>query len=308
MIDRDDVVAARDRLAGAVRRTPVLSAVVASPAGPVDVALKLEFTQIGGSFKIRGSLNTLLHSAIGRPTVVIASGGNAGIAAAAAAGMRGVRCRVVVPARAPRAKVDALRSLGAEVHLHGETYAEAYALASSLAVESGAFALHAYDLPDVVAGAGTIGLELEEQVPQLDSVLVAVGGGGLVAGIAAGVPKGYRVIGVEPEGAPTLYAALGAGEPVDVAVSSIAADSLGATRLGAIAADVVARHDVASVLVSDDDIVAARRYLWREFRIAVEWGGATALAAITSGAYVPRPGEHPVVILCGANTDPSDLA
>ena len=307
MIDRADIVAAQGRIATLVRRTPVLDAEVTSPDGPVPIRMKLEYLQLGGSFKIRGSLNTLAHSASGAASVVIASGGNAGIAAATAARMAGITCRVVVPEQAPPAKVDALRSLGAVVELCGTRYAEAYERASRLAEEFGAFQLHAYDQPDVVAGAGTIGLELAEQAPGPDAVLVAVGGGGLVSGIAAAL-AGRRIVGVEPVGAPTMSEMLRSGEVVDVDIDSVAADSLGATRLGGIAADVVTRCGVRSALVTDDAIVDARAYLWREFRIAVEWGGATALAAIRSGIYVPEPGERPVVVLCGANTDPAGLA
>lgn len=306
MTFRSDVLAAQDRLGSLVRRTPVLDAVVETVHGPVPVTFKLEYLQIGGSFKFRGSLNALLHSGIDAAAVVIASGGNAGIAAASAAGLRGVRCTVVVPEAAPATKVAALRELGADVILHGDRYARAFDRAVEISLATGALLLHAYDLPDIVAGAGTVGLELEEQVPESNPILVAVGGGGLISGIALGA-AGRRIVGVEPVGIPTLHAALAAGQPVDVEVSSIAADSLGASRLGDIAMDVVTRADVSSVLVSDSAIVAARSYLWREFRIAVEWGGATALAALCSGAYVPEEGERTVVVLCGANTDPASL-
>lgn len=272
----------------------------------MPVTFKLEQTQIGGSFKVRGSLNALLAATDRPDEVVIASGGNAAIGAAHAAGMVGARCVVVVPVNAPAAKVALLRELGAEVIAHGDGYPEAYAHASDLARERAALQLHAYDLPDVVAGAGVIGLELDGQVPGSDPVLVAVGGGGLVAGIAAALPD-RQVIGVEPVGIPTLHDALQAGEPVDVEIDSIAADALGARRLGDIAFDVARRTGIGSALVSDDDIVAARRYLWREFRIVVEWAGAAALAAIRSGAYVPDPGQRPVVVVCGANTDPASL-
>ena len=306
MIDRSDVLAAQGRLGSLVRRTPVLDAIVDTAAGPIPVSLKLEYLQVGGSFKFRGSLNAMLHSGADAVDFVIASGGNAGIAAASAARLRGVRCTVVVPDAAPAAKVAVLRDLGAEVVSHGDRYAMAFDRAVEIAHATGALQLHAYDLPDIVAGAGTVGLEIEEQVPDSNPILVAVGGGGLVSGIALGA-AGRQVVGVEPEGIPTLHAALAAGRPVEVAVDSIAADSLGASQLGDIAMDVVTRTGVSSVLVSDSAIVAARSYLWRECRIAVEWGGATALAAVCSGAYVPAAGERPVVLLCGANTDPATL-
>lgn len=306
MIDRSDVLAAQGRLGSLVRRTPVLDALVDTVRGPVPVTFKLEYLQISGSFKFRGSLNALLHSGVDADAVVIASGGNAGIAAACAARLRGIRCTVVVPDAAPAAKVAVLRQLGADVVHHGDRYAVAFDRAVDIARATGALQLHAYDLPDIVAGAGTIGLELEQQVPEPNPILVAVGGGGLVSGIALGA-VGRQVVGVEPAGIPTLHAALAAGHPVAVDVDSIAADSLGASKLGDIAMDVVTGAGVSSVLVSDSAIVAARSYLWREFRIAVEWGGATALAALCSGAYVPAAGERPVVVLCGANTDPATL-
>ncbi|CCF62110.1 serine/threonine dehydratase [Nocardia cyriacigeorgica] len=300
---RSDVRAARRRLAGRIRRTPVFHTSVSGPDGPVPVTLKLEHLQHGGTFKARGSFNALLESGEHTDHVVIASGGNAGIAAALAAAALGKTCTVVVPESAPHTKVAAMWSYGAEVLWHGTTYAEAYDYATELAVERQALQLHAYDLPAVVSGAGVVGLEIEEQVRGRPPVLVAVGGGGLVAGIAAALGRRQRVIGVEPEGVPTLHAAVTARRPVEVEVSSIAADALGASRIGDIAFDIVRRYDVGSVLVSDDAIADAREYLWREFRMVVGLAGATALAAIRSGAYVPAPGERPVVVLCGANTD-----
>jgi threonine dehydratase len=300
---RSDVRAARKRLAGWIRKTPVFHTTVSGPRGPVQVTLKLEYLQHGGTFKVRGSLNALLESAADIDQVVIASGGNAGIAAALAAARLGKACTVVVPESAPHTKVAAMWSHGAEVLWHGTTYAEAYRYATDMAAERGALQLHAYDLPAVVAGAGVVGLELEDQVRGRPPVLVAVGGGGLVAGIAAAVGRRQQVIGIEPEGIPTLHAALHANRPVDVDVSGIASDSLGATRIGEIALDIARRYDVRSVLVTDDAIATAREYLWREFRIVVELAGATALASVQSGAYVPAEGERPVIVLCGANTD-----
>ncbi|MEV6430248.1 threonine/serine dehydratase [Nocardia sp. NPDC051463] len=300
---RSDVRAARKRLAGQTRKTPVFHTTVSGPHGPIPVTLKLEYLQHGGTFKVRGSLNALLESGADVEQVVIASGGNAGIAAALASARLGKTCTVVVPESAPHTKVAAMWAYGAEVLWHGTTYAEAYLYATDLAAERAALQLHAYDLPAVVAGAGVVGLELEEQVRGRPPVLVAVGGGGLVAGIAAAVGRRQQVIGIEPEGIPTLHAALVANRPVDIEVSGVAAESLGATRIGDIALDIARRHEVRSVLVTDDAITTAREYLWREFRIVVELAGATALAAVQSGAYVPAEGERPVVVLCGANTD-----
>jgi threonine dehydratase len=304
---RSDVRAARQRLGRWIRVTPVFHTEVAGPSGPVPVTFKLEYLQHGGTFKVRGSLNALLELRADRRPVVIASGGNAGIAAALACAMQTRPCTVVVPETAPHTKVAAMWAYGAEVQWHGTGYAEAHRHALELATERGALQLHAYDLPAVVAGAGVVGLEIEQQVRRRPPVLVAVGGGGLAAGIAAAFGLRGHVIGVEPAGAPTLHAALAARRPVDVHVSSIAADSLGATRIGAIAFEIAQRYRIGSVLVTDDAITMAREYLWREFRIVVEPAGATALAAIQAGAYVPGPGERPVVVLCGANTDPTTL-
>lgn len=306
-VHRSDVRAARRRLTGRTRKTPVFHTCVDGPDGPVPVTMKLEYLQYGGTFKARGSLNALLAAPDCAEQVVIASGGNAGIAAALAAAQLGKSCTVVVPESAPHTKVAAMWSHGAEVLWHGTTYAEALDHATELAMERKALRLHAYDLPAVVAGAGVVGLEIEEQVRGRPPVLAAVGGGGLVAGIAAAIGRRQRVIGVEPAGIPTLHAALAANRPVEVAVSSIVAESLGATRIGDIAMDAARRYDIGSLLVTDDAITTARDYLWREFRIVVELAGAVALAAVQSGVYVPAVGERPVIVLCGANTDVASL-
>ncbi len=300
---RSDVRAARRRLGRHIRVTPVCHTEVAGPNGSVAVSLKFEYLQHGGTFKVRGSLNALLASGNDERSVVIASGGNAGIAAALACAIRGRSCTVVVPESAPHTKVAAMWAYGAEVLWRGTTYVEATRYAEELAAERRALCLHAYGLPEVIAGAGTIGLEIERQVRARPPILVPVGGGALAAGIAAALGLRGRVIGVEPVGAPTLHSALAAGRPVDVHVNTIASDALGATRIGDMAMELAQRYRIGSVLVSDDAIAMAREYLWREFRIVVEPAGATALAAIQSGAYVPQPEERPVVVLSGANTD-----
>jgi threonine dehydratase len=214
---------------------------------------------------------------------------------------------VFVPATAPAVKVARLRELGAEVVAVGERYADAYEAATADAEATGALFCHAYDQPEVCAGQGTLALELLEQAGAVDTVLVAVGGGGLMAGVAAALEGRARVVGVEPRTVPTFAAALGAGRPVDVPVSGVAADSLGATRLGAIAWDVARRTGAGSVLVDDDDVVAARRLLWERHRLVVEHGAATVVAALRSGAYAPADGERVALVLCGANTSPADL-
>jgi threonine dehydratase len=203
--------------------------------------------------------------------------------------------------------VHKLKAIGATVVQGGAEYAEAYQAAVEHARETGAVYCHAYDQPEIAAGAGTVGLELLDQVGGVDTVVVAVGGGGLMAGVAAAVEGRAKVVAVEPESAPTLHAALAAGEPVDVAVSGVAADSLGARRIGDIGFSVAVRAGVESVLVSDAAIIKARLKLWNGYRIIVEHGAAAAYAALTSGAYVPGLGERVAVILCGANTDPATL-
>ena len=311
MISRTDVEAARERVAGHVRTTPVLEVDPGTFGDPSW--FKLELLQHTGSFKARGAFNRLLRAraageldpAVG---IVVASGGNAGLANAHAAASLGVPATVFVPENAPAVKVARLRELGADVVLEGSEYAAAYDAAQRRVAATGALYCHAYDQPDIAAGAGTLALELLDQVPGgFDTVVLAVGGGGLMAGVAAALEGTARVVGVESHGAPTLHAALDAGRPVDVPVSGIAADSLGARRLGDIAFDVASRTGVASVLVSDDDLRAARSQLWAGWRLVVEYGAAAALAALISGAYRPDPGERVVVVLCGANTDPSDL-
>jgi threonine dehydratase len=309
MISRTDVDEAARRIAGLTRLTPVLEADRGQYAGPVW--FKCEFLQHTGSFKARGALNRILASQergeLTPAGIVVASGGNAGLANAYAAARLGVPATVFVPAAAPAVKVAKLKDIGAAVVQGGAEYAVAYEAAVAHAAETGAVYCHAYDQPEIAAGAGTVGLELLDQVPGVDTVLVAVGGGGLMAGIAAAVEGHAKVVAVEPEGAPTLHAALRAGSPVDVAVSGVAADSLGARSVGAIGFAVAVRAGVESVLVTDEDIIAARSALWDGYRIVVEHGAAAAYAALLSGAYVPGPGERVAVVLCGANTDPATL-
>jgi threonine dehydratase len=240
--------------------------------------------------------------------VVAASGGNAGIAVAYAAARQKVPARVYVPLAVPEVKVARLRHYGAEVVRSGSRYAESYEEALKHAADVGALFCHPYDQPEICAGQGTLGLELLEQTGgQLDTVVVAVGGGGLMAGIAAATEGRARVVAVEPVAIPTLHAALAAGRPVDVDVSGVAADALGASRIGDIAYAVAERTGVRSVLVDDADIVAARQTLWDGYRLAVEHGGATAFAALATGAYKPSDGERVAVVLCGANTDLATL-
>ena len=304
VLGRDDVLAAADRLGDRVRRTP--SVVLDSRPFGTPVALKLELLQHTGSFKARGMLNRLLTADLPAGSrVVAASGGNAGLAVAYAARELGLTAHIVVPVTAPPVKVGGLRALGAAVVQEGAVYAEALAVAEGYAARAGLPLVHAYDQPEVCAGNGTLGLELIEQVGPVDTVLVATGGGGLIAGVAAALAGRARAIAVEPERCPTLHKALAAGAPVDVDVGGIAADSLGASRIGSVCWEIAQATGMSSVLVPDEAIARARGRLWSELRVLAEYGGAAALAALITGAYLPEPGERVAAVVCGGNTDPA---
>lgn len=313
MIDRAAIAAARQHFATRpdfLRTTPLLR--LPGRAVGVDCAevwLKLEHLQVGGSFKARGMLYRLLANPVPDSGVIIASGGNAGIAVAAAAQALGVRCEVFVPEISPEAKRARLRALGAEVVVTGAAYSQAYEASVARQQATGALQAHAYDQPEVVAGAGTLAAEIEEQGGRLpDSLLVSVGGGGLIGGVAAWVESRARVIALEPERAPTLHAARAAGQPVDVEVGGIAADSLGARRIGGIGWAVSQRHVHDALLLPDDAIRAAQLWLWKELKLAVEPAAALGLAALQTGTYRPAPHETVALILCGANFDPASLS
>lgn len=273
-----------------------------------EIWLKLEQLQVGGSFKARGMLNRMLAHAIPASGVIIASGGNAGIATAAAAQALGVPCEVFVPQVSPEAKRARLRELGAEVVVTGAAYSQAFEACLARQRVSGALLMHAYDQIEVVAGAGTLAAEIESQAGLPDSVLVSVGGGGLIAGVAAWFEDRVRVVALEPALAPTLFRAREAGQPVDVAVSGIAADSLGAKRIGDISWRVTQRHVKDALLLSDEAIRVAQLWLWKELKLAVEPAAALGLAALQCGAYQPRAAEKVCLILCGANLDPATLS
>lgn len=313
MIDRAAITAARQQLATQphfLRTTPLLrlpGAAFGLQCG--EVWLKLEQLQVGGSFKSRGMLYRLLANPVPKSGVIIASGGNAGIAVAAAAQVLGVRCEVFVPEVSPTAKRERLRALGAEVVVTGAAYSQAYDACVARQQVTGALQAHAYDQPEVVAGAGTLALELEEQAAQLpDSVLVSVGGGGLIGGVAAWVDSRAKVVALEPERAPTLHAARAAGQPVDVEVGGVAADSLGARRIGALGWQISQRHVHDALLLPDDAIRAAQLWLWKELKLAVEPAAALGLAALQTGAYRPSANEKVALVLCGANVDLASLA
>lgn len=307
-VDRDTIRAAAARIAPDVRRTPLWR--LPGRALGLELAevwLKLEHLQAGGSFKARGMFNRMRSAQVPAAGVTVASGGNAGIAVATAARALGVACEVFVPEVSSPAKRAALAALCATVRVVGASYADAAAACLLRQQATGALLMHAYDQPEVVAGAGTLAGEIEAEAGLPDRVLVSVGGGGLVAGIAAWFGGRARVEALEPRLAPTLHAAWQAGEPVDVAVSGVAADSLGARRIGAIAW--AQRRHIAGVHLLDDEAIrAAQLRLWREFRLAVEPAAALPLAALWSGVLKPAPHERVAVIVCGANLDPSTLA
>ena len=301
-----DIRLAHARIAGHVRRTPILEA---SPiAGGPPVSLKLECLQHSGSFKPRGAFHNLLTRVTPAVGCATASGGNHGAAVAYAAEKLGVRARVFVPEIATPAKLDKIKAFGGEAIVGGASYAEAQERCDAYVAESGALSIHPYDAPETVAGAGTVALEWEEDIerfalPKLDTVLVAVGGGGLIAGVAAWFAGKVKVVGVEPEGSRALGAALEARAPIDVTVNSIAADSLGAKRVGDLNFEIAQRFVNEVVLVSDEAIAHAQRRLWTDISIVAEPGGAAAFAALASGAYQSRPDERVGILVCGANVN-----
>jgi|SRR5579859_111197 len=303
MISRTEIQDAGRRIATHVRRTPVIA--LEDRAFGLDTKLffKLEQLQHTGSFKPRGAFNCMLGSDVPAAGVIAASGGNHGAAVAYAAQNLEHHAEIFVPESTPATKVERLRLYGATINLTGRNYAEALAASHERAAQTGALTVHAYDDPRVLAGQGTLGMELEEQARGLDSVLIAVGGGGLIGGVAAWYQQRVRVISVEPEQAPTLHHALAAGQLVDVEVGGVAADSLGARRAGELMFPIAQKFVAQTLLVTDDQIVAAQKALWQKLRLAVEPGGATALAALLSGAYKPHSGERVGVVLCGANAD-----
>ncbi|MGD0053511.1 MAG: threonine/serine dehydratase [Vulcanimicrobiaceae bacterium] len=269
---------------------------------PFPLTLKLEQLQHSGSFKARGAFMNALNNVIPAAGIVAASGGNHGAAVAYAAMRLGVRSHIFVPSISSPAKVERIREYGADLVVGGESYADALAASEVFARESGALVIHAFDSELTMLGTGTIALELDQQMSGLDTVVAAVGGGGLLGGIAAWYSSRIAVLGVEPELAPTLTEALVAGRPVDAQTGSIAADSLAPRRIGSVVFPILQRHVRQALLVSDDDIRAAQAALWDRLRLVVEPGGAAAFAALLAHKYVPQAGERVAVVLSGANT------
>lgn len=303
-----DVGAAADRIHGYVRRTPLVEVTRGTFGVAAPLVLKLELLQHAGSFKPRGLFNRALTQDVPSAGLVIASGGNAALALLHVGRQLGHAVEVFVPETAPAVKVAKLHQGGALVHQVGREYAEAAEASQLRAAETGALLMHAYDQPEIVAGQGTVGLELEQQCPDVDTVLVACGGGGLVSGIAAWFDRRVRVVAVEPEGSPTLAAARAAGDRVTISVGGVAADALGASQIGAIAWEIAQRAIDDVVVVPGQAINDARQRLWDELRVAAEPGAAAPLAALITGGYVPAPNERVAVIVCGGNSDPATLS
>ncbi|HYW55196.1 MAG TPA: threonine/serine dehydratase [Candidatus Elarobacter sp.] len=308
-IGRADVVAAATAIAPYVRRTPVM------PLDPRDFGLgdfplsvKLELLQHTGSFKSRGAFANLLLRDVPPAGVVAASGGNHGVAVAYAAMKRGVPAAIFVPSITPPTKLDRIRSYGAELVIAGDRYADALEAAEARIAASGAMSVHAFDQRETMLGQATLAAELEGQLPEIDTLLLAVGGGGLIGGTAAWYAGRVRLVGVEPYGAPTLTRALAAGRPVDAPTDTIAADSLAPRRAGTLTLPYAQRYVERVVLVTDEAIRAAQEALWRALTIVAEPGGAAAFAALLSRAYVPRPGERVCVVICGGNSAAVDFA
>lgn len=293
-IDREQISNVAALIAPYVRHTPAIDL--------EGVALKLELLQHAGSFKTRGAFANLLRRDVPSAGVVAASGGNHGAAVAYAAMRLGIPAKIFVPSISSPVKIERIRAYGAQLVIGGDRYADALAASEEWIVQSGALPVHAFDQPETLLGQGTIGKEIAAQVPGVDTVLVAVGGGGLIGGVAAWFSGDARIIAVEPEGAPTLSLALRAGEPVDAPTGSIAADSLAPRRVGELMFPIAQRFVDRAVLVSDDAIRAAQQALWHGATIVAEPGGAAAYAALLCGAYRPQAGERVCVIVSGGNS------
>jgi len=303
IINRDRIAAIYPRIRPYIRETPVIEADGADfDLGPSRIIFKLESLQHSGSFKARGAFANLLGRHIPQAGVVAASGGNHGAAVAYAAMRLGVTAKIFVPEVSSSAKKERIRGYGAELIVAGERYADALAASESWVARSGAATVHAFDQVETLLGQGTVGLELEGQAPDLDTLLVAVGGGGLIGGVAAWYGGRIKIIGVEPEKAPTLTRALEAGEPVDAEAGGIAADSLAPRRVGALMFPIAKKYLSGVSMVTDDEILQAQEALWKVLRIVAEPGGAAAFAALFSGRYRPEPQERVGVLVCGANT------
>jgi threonine dehydratase len=301
--DTAEIEAAWQRIEPYLRVTPVMQLNRGLLHPEAEVFLKLELMQVTGSFKPRGAFNRILSNDVPKSGIIAASGGNHGLATAYAGKTLGHHSEIFVPTISSPVKQQRLRSYGADLHVTGANYGEALNASAERALETGALVVHAYNQRETILGQATCGRELDLQIPKLDTVLVAAGGGGFIAGIAAWFKGRTRVVSVEPEGCPCLWAAFQEGKPVAGPVGGIAADSLGATQVGELAWDICRRYVDRAVLVNDDAIREAQRWLWRELHVIAEPGGATSLSALLSGAYVAERNERVAVLVCGANTD-----
>lgn len=308
MIEKADIEAAAEAIAPHIRRTPVLDADGALLEHDAPVSFKLEACQVTGSFKPRGAFWNLMTRDVPKAGIAAASGGNHGAAVAHAARSLGVSATVFVPEISSPAKVAKIRASGADTRIGGATYAEALEACDAFMSRTGAIGIHAYDSLETIAGQGTVGREWQSQTPDLDTLLVAVGGGGLVGGIAAWHRGARRIVAVEPETCASMRAAFDAGAPVAVPVSGVAADSLGARMIGRHVWDIAREHVAECVTVPDEAVRGAVRWLWRNLQLASEAGSACALAALLCGAYRPTRGERVGVLLCGANVSPDKLS
>ncbi len=311
-ITRQRIAETEKRIRPYVRRTPVLAVDLEDfgpdfqlPAQAVD--LKLEFLQHSGSFKARGAFTNLLTREVPEAGVVAASGGNHGAAVAFAAMKLKVPATIFLPSVTSPAKAERIERYGARLVVGGARYADALAASENFVAETGAMPVHAFDQPETLLGQGTVGLEIETDLPETDTLLVATGGGGLIGGIAGWFAGRVKIVAVEPEGAPTLFKALAAGTPVDAETEGLAADSLAPKQVGQLMFPLAQAYVERSLLINDDDIRAAQRALWETLRVVVEPGGAAAMAALLSGKYRPAPGERVAVLLCGANTTAVDF-
>ncbi len=303
IVNREAIERTHPVIAPRIRRTPVVTVNAAEMGlGSFRLTLKLELVQLAGSFKTRGAFANLLLRRVPPAGVVAASGGNHGVAVAYAAQQVGVPARIFIPTIASPAKVERIRSCRADLCIIGDRYADALVASEAWAAESGALSIHAFDQLETMLGQGTVGLELSAQAPDLDTLLVPVGGGGVIGGIAAWYDGAVRLIGVEPVDAPTLTAALEAGQPVDAPTGGIAADSLAPKRVGELMFPLARRYIERVVLVTDEDIRQAQGVLWSSLRIVAEPGGAATVAALLSGGYVPAPDERVGVLVSGGNT------
>jgi threonine dehydratase len=316
VITRDDIRRCYDTIRPHIRRTPVIQVDLAdldgslfgAPGTTRPASLKLEQLQCAGSFKARGAFANLLLRDVPPAGVVAASGGNHGVAVAYAAYRRGVPAKIFVPTVSAPAKIERIRQLGADLVVTGERYADALAEAQAWVQSSGAMSVHAYDQAETILGQGTVGLELSGQLSDPDTVLVPVGGGGLIAGIASWFAGTVRVVGVEPEGAPTLTYARAEGRPVDAPTGSVAADALAPRQVGEFVFPITQSYVDDVVLVDDASILTAQRALWQALRIAAEPAASVGIAALLASAYKIAPGEHVAVVISGANMSPSSLA